>query len=316
LPLAPSTLPEDNLKKEQIAALANLNKAFLNGNHDKKVDSSDKDVLDLSLPNRSRLNNSNDMYSMMLAKTLNCSSQSSSSLSPLSSISNLSENAAKTHTGQTDEPKYDNKRASPRDENEDEVLNLKQAKRPKLESNQLDANILQTILNRQNLLQQQQRQKAASKSEMNEQSLACLLQLASKQQKEYLMSQNMLAAAFNSSPNLNNLFNNNNSNLQRAKAAQNQMNAYANLLQQQQQIGLSPTSSSTSSNNSSFSEQSDVFGPNKMMEFLNCFKLFSGQNAAFNPFSALSQIATDTSGMESSAQQLGLTLSSLTNGGL
>jgi hypothetical protein len=342
------SLAEDSIKKpssEQIIALANLNKAFLNGNHDKKSNetSSSPDVLDLSLPNRSRLNannTGNEMYNMMLAKSLNCSNQStaSSSLSPLSSISNLSENAAKTQHPQSDDSKYEpqqgNKRANQHDENEDEVLNLKQdksAKRAKLEQSSLDANLLQQFINQkqlndaaslQNLLlqqqQQQQRQKSLMaqpsfskpQSELNEQNLAaCLLQLANKQQKDYLMNQNMLVA---------NLIN---SNRAKAAAAQNQMSAYAQLLQQQQQ---QMASSSGSSNNSSFSEQSgELFGQNKMLEFLNCFKLFSaggaGPLAGLNAnLSALSQLASAGSGLDAhSASSIeGLTLSSLTNGGL
>ena len=351
-----SLLPsiEDSIKKqpssEQIIALANLNKAFLNGSHETKKQNeaiSSPDVLDLSLPNRSRLNannTGNEMYNMMLAKSLNYSNQStaSSSLSPLSSISNLSENAAKTQHPQSDDGKYEpqqggNKRANQHDENEDEVLNLKQdksAKRAKLEQSSLDANLLQQFINQKQLndaaslqnllLQQQQRQKSLlaqpsfskPQSELNEQNLAaCLLQLANKQQKDYLMNQNMLVA---------NLINSN-----RAKAAaHNQMSAYAQLLQQQQQ--QQTASSSGSSSNSSFNEQSgELFGQSKMLEFLNCFKLFSaggaGPLAGLNAnLSALSQLASAGSGLdahsassiESSAQQLGLTLSSLTNGGL
>jgi hypothetical protein len=336
-----SLLPsiEDTIKKppssEQIIALANLNKAFLNGSHETKKQN--EDVLDLSLPNRSRLNNTgNEMYNMMLAKSLNYSNQStaSSSLSPLSSISNLSENAAKAQHSQPDEAKYEPqpagiKRPNQHDENEDEVLNLKQdksAKRAKLEPSSLESSLLQQFINQkqlsdaaslQNLLlqqqQQQQRQKSFSKpqSELNEQNLAaCLLQLANKQQKEYLISQNMLVA---------NLIN---SNRAKAAAAHNQMSAYAQLLQQQQQ--QQQQTSSGASNNAAFGEQSgELFGQSKMLEFLSCFKLFSGGGA--NPLaglnanlSALSQLAGAGSGLDAhSASSIeGLTLSSLTNGGL
>ncbi|CAF0906826.1 unnamed protein product [Brachionus calyciflorus] len=76
-------------------SLNNLN--YLNHQINKSTDLSlnqTKEVLDLSLPNRSRLNNGSaqlDMYSMMMMKPNQSNTSSPASISPLSSISNISE---------------------------------------------------------------------------------------------------------------------------------------------------------------------------------------------------------------------------------